>query len=98
MHLKFRNSDLYCQLQLLLSGDITLNQGASHKCHPLHKCDPKHKCDPSHKHRGLYFPHLSVSLLLPKIDELPKLRSLLPQIDAIVTGVIESNFVLTLKI
>ena len=61
----FCNSNSYYQLLLLLSGDISLNQGPFHNLQPLDQNEWNIS-----KHRGLHFLHLDINSLLLKIDEL----------------------------
>ena len=63
--LLYRNSNLYYQLLLLLSGDISLNPGLFHNLEPL-----DHDKWNIFKHRGLHLLHLNITSLLPKNDEL----------------------------
>ena len=81
--LMYRNSISYYRLLLLLSGDISLNQGAFHNFQSL-----DHQEWNIFKHRGLHFLHLNINSLLPKIDEL---RHIAKSTNAVVIGISESK-------
>ena len=65
--LRYCNFNSYHRLLLLLSGDISLNQGAFHNLQPL----DQNECN-IFKYRGLHFLHLNINSLLPKIVILGK--------------------------
>ena len=63
-NLRYRNNKTYFRLLLLLSGDISLNP------EPING-SLQHNYDrwAVSKKRGLYFVHININSLLPKIDE-----------------------------
>ena len=68
--LQYRNSNSYFNLLLLLSGDMNLNPGLhNNQLHPQSEWSVFNS-------RGLYFIHLNVNSLLPKIDELRNIAKL----------------------
>ena len=69
--LQYRNSNSYFNLLLLLSGDISLNPGPPHN----NQLQPKSK-QSIFNSRWLYFIHLNINSLLPKIEELRNLAKL----------------------
>ena len=58
-----KNNFLYLKLILLLSGDISLNQGPIQNDHLTENWK-------TFRNRGLHFIHLNINSLLPKIDKL----------------------------
>ena len=63
--LKYKNLYSFSQLLLLLSGDISLSPGPVHQ--GTLQCSNEWNV---FKNRGLYFVHLNINSLLPKIEEL----------------------------
>ena len=81
--LKFRNSNSYYRLLLLISGDISPNPGLFHILQPL-----DHNKQYIFKHRGLHFLHFKINSLLMKTDELRHIAKLT---NAAVIGISESK-------
>ena len=69
--LRFRNNQNYFRLLLLLSGNISLNPG------PINSSQQYNNDQRAvFKKRGLYFVHININSLLPKIDELQYIAKL----------------------
>ena len=69
--LRFRNNQNYFRLLLLLSGNISLNPG------PINSSQQYNNDQRAvFKKRGLYFVHININSLLPKIDELQYIATL----------------------
>ena len=62
---KYRNLNSHFHLLILLLGDTSLNAGPTHQ----HKLQCLNEWN-IFKSRGLHFIHLSINVLLPKIEEL----------------------------
>ena len=80
---QYRNSNSYFHWLLLFSGDISLNLGPPHN----NQLQPQSEWSVFNSRR-LYFIHLNVNSLLPKIDEL---RNIAKLSNAAVIGISESK-------
>ena len=76
-----KNNFLYLKLILLLSGDISLNQGPIQNDHLTENWK-------TFRNRGLHFIHLNINSLLPKID---KLREIVKISNPTVIGITETK-------
>ena len=77
--LEIQNSHRFLRILLLLSGDVEFNPG------PIRLDDNTFSC---FKERGLYFIHLKINSVLPKIDEL---RLIAKKCNAAVIGLPETK-------